>query len=308
MAGELQPVDAERAKALAAVFFPDQSAVPEDILPKTVRSGELFFKPEKITAYLQTMYFEEHYVEVEIDLAIRKFFAILVDDLPPLDERMEAGGIDLVETEYESGSYLKKCESVLLSPLIPAIGNSKVRNSNHVILRFFTGTASIELGCTFRDIDVVREMPVLRFNFPQVGRINRGIRLFRVKALSSVDAKVKFLDGEVGQISSFQLVDISAEGLGIEFQAEASPFQLGEHRKMHIKVEGIDVLRVAGIVRRILRIRDIKGYKWICGIQFDLENHALATSIERLTAAIQRLHLRELSEKMADLAGVSIIR
>ncbi len=302
--------DVKKREAFIKTFFPDIQFRVENSRFMTSDGGEFFFDERKIIAYLQTMFFEEHLVEVLLDFATRKFFTTLVDDLPPLEEE-ENGEVISVEPDYEPGAYLKDGDNFLLTPLTPGIGNAIIRKSKIIIVSFFTGTTCIQLGSTFLQSDSIRDIPALRLKFPSVGLINRGIRAYRVKTLSSVDAKVIILEGgsdEVNREESHQLVDISSDGLGFQVLSDVELFQAGEQCKIRVLVEGLDSLDVGTIVRHISKSRAGKGYKIICGMQFDLESRAVAANIEKLTAAIQRLHLRELAEKTSELSGVCILR
>lgn len=292
-------------------FFPDShlDETQEGIL-STQKDESILFRPEKILPYLQTIFFEEHLVEIQIDQYTRAFFAHLLDDLPALAEHEEKGEISLVEPEYEPGSYLKKMESFLLTPLTPGIGNALVRSSRSIRLRYFAGTIAIELGCVFHKQDVVRDIPVLRFHFPVIGRITRNYRLYRVKTVSTVEAYVVVTSPirAVGQETRYEIVDISVLGVAFQLQGEKSLYEVGERLTFTIVVKDFSELSIAGNVRRLVKVREKHGYRIIYGIQFDLETRALAAEIEQLVAAIQRLQLRELSKRISDLRGIRLIR
>ena len=214
--GALPESQVKEIQSLAHSFFPDCRFIDPESL-ETHDKGEIFHAKDKILPYLQTIFFEEHLVEIQVDQITRIFFAHIADDLPELIEEEEDGDdeVVIVEPEYEAGSYLKKLDSFLLTPLTPGIGNAQVRNSQQLIVRFFTGTIAIELGCHFRDQTMVRDIPVLRFEFPVIGRVNRQFRSFRVKAVTSIDAKACFNRSTENSVSEmrYPIVDVSAEGL-----------------------------------------------------------------------------------------------
>lgn len=307
MANDLEEMRVQDVQTLLFSFFPDCGII-QNSSPQSEGNRDILFLPEQILPYLQTVFFEEHLLELQIDQYTRIFFANILDDLPELEEN----GLDdkPVEPEYETGSYLKSCDSLVLTPLTPGIGNARVRNSEQVVVRYFSGATAIEFGCTLRRTDIIRDIPVLRFNFPIIGRINKNYRSFRVKALSTVDAYIHFQKIGTGFTSEkcYQIVDVSAMGLAFQIPSEQQPFEIGEMIYFSIQVPDINTLEVRGHIRHISKVRDKKGYKNICGVQFDLETRSLAAEIEKVAAAIQRLQLREIAEKTAHLNGVQLVR
>lgn len=289
-------------------YFSDEKLHDEAFTTQQIESGEILYEPEQILPYLQTVFFEEHLLELQLDQSTRVFFSNIVDDAP--DNNSEADGDNSQIIDYESGAYLKGCDSFVLSPLSPGIGNARIRTCKQVVVRFYMGTTAVELGCTFRDQDMLKGVPVLRFNFPVVGRINRNYRAFRVKVVSGVDAQLRLLKSKSGDIgeSFFQIADVSAMGLAFQLSTSKPPFEVGETISFAVHVPGIDNLELTGVVRHISDVRDSKGKKIICGLQFDLETRSLAAQIERLTATIQRLQLREIAERTAFLKGVRIMK
>lgn len=305
-----QDIDVRGVCSLLAEYFPQARVVEENSSLTLADGGSLLFRDVQIIPYLQTAFFEEHLVEVQVVNTTRVFSTVIVDQLPPWEEKIENGELRLVTPEYETGSYLKKGDYFLLAPLTPAIGNVTVRQSHQLIVRFFFGTTAIELGCCFESPDEVRAQPVLRVGFPRIGRINRGFRSYRVKVVSSVDAKV-VLEGEKFDYlpeRSCQIVDISARGLGFALQKNTIPLSIGEEITFRVKVAGLNELQVKGAVRRFESVRGSHGADIICGVQYDLESRALAAELEKVAAAVQRFQLRELAEKTANLSGVTIIR
>lgn len=98
--------------------------------------------------------------------------------------------------------------------------------------------------------------------------------------------------------------------MGLTFQVPTSKpvFEVGETISFEIHAAGVESLEITGVIRHISNVRDKKGRKIVCGLQFDLETRSLAAQIERLTAAIQRLQLREIAERTAFLKGVRIMK
>lgn len=307
---ELASKEITDVKSLAVSYFPDIIFTDEASL-ETKDKGEIFSTADQVLPYLQTIFFEEHMVEIQINETTRIFFAHITDELPDLiEEEDDDGELVIVEPEYEAASYLKRKDSFLLTPLTPGIGNAQIRTSKRLIVRFFTGTIAIELGCSFREQTSIRDIPVLRVNFPVIGRVNRQFRSFRIKALPSINAKVRIErrgDSSISEIL-YPIIDVSAEGLAFQMPSDHPPFQTGQDLRVTVSVEGIKGLEVSGNVRHVTKARDNSGLKVSVGMQFDLETRALAADLEKLAATIQRLHLRQVSENTADLEGVSLIR
>ncbi len=190
MEKHLDTKDLTTISALVASFFPDCRLLDGTSTLQTEDNGEVLFRPDQILSYLQTVFFEEHLLELQLDKSTRVFFANILDDVPELVEQEVEGEIRLVAPEYEIGSYLQKKDTLVLTPLTPAIGNGRIRTCEQVIVRFFCGTTAIEFGCTFRQTDSVNDVPVLRLNFPVIGRVDKSYRNYRVKAVSTVAAQI----------------------------------------------------------------------------------------------------------------------
>jgi PilZ domain len=282
-------------------YFPDIDIDDKASVGEQIESENILTKPDQLLAYMQTAFFEEHLLELQCDHTTRRFFANILDYDPENDE-------EELENEYEAGSYLKASDSFIVNPLTPAIGNANIRSSNLVIIRFFMGTSAVELGCRFREEKNLRDMPVINLDFPIIGRVNRNYRPFRVKAVSGVDAKLSILSPKPDSQTIFELEDISTMGLAFQVPNEKIYFQTGEPVSLKIQVTGANDLEVSGLIRHTTKVRQMSGYRNICGVQFDLETRSLAAKIERLTASIQRLQLREMAEKVSFLRGVRIIK
>ncbi len=299
-------------KDLLFSYFPDTKLIDKELLEKQIHAGEILSKPDQILPYLQTVFFEEHLLELQLDQSTRIFFTNILDETPGLEEAKDGDGNKIViDSDYEIGSYLKETDSFLIAPLTPGIGNVRIRACKKVVVRFYTGTTSVELGCTFRTMETQGNNPILRLNFPEVCWINRNCRNFRVKVVWGVDAKIRITQSQNTaniQERLYRLDDVSAMGLAFQVPNEKLHFEVGEEIRFTVKVTGISDLEIGGTIRQTRKVRDIKGYKNICGVQFDLESRSLAAQIEQMAAAIQRLQLREIANKTSFLRGVRIIK
>ncbi len=308
MTNSIDETGSQDIRALLNSYFPDAKLNDEALTTKQIDEGKILFKPEQILPYLQTIFFEEHLLELQLDQSTRVFFTNILDDNPDIkgDENDEDGII----SDYEIGSYLKAADNFLLTPLTPGIGNARIRSCKLVVVRFFMGTTAVELGCTFRNQEMLEGTPALRFDFPVIARINRNYRPFRVKVVWGVDAHIRILSPKSANTPEkiYRIDDVSGMGLAFEVPTEKWNFEIGETIRFTVHVSGISDLEIGGTIRRTRKVRDIKGYKNICGVQFDLETRSLAEKIERLAAAIQRLQLREIAEKTAYMRGVRLIK
>lgn len=173
------------------------------------------------------------------------------------------------------------------------------------------GTSAVELGCVFRENSVVESnRPVLCFNYPVIGRVNRNYRAYRVKVVSGVNARLTIVWPifENAQEREFQINDISAMGLSFLVLSNERQLEEGNKLTLCIEVPGTKTLEINGIIRHLSKARASKGTMVLCGIQFDLESRSLATDVEKMAAAIQRLQLREIAEKTAGMRGVRLIK
>ena len=126
MAGDRDADKMKQIHMLLRSYFPDHvtfnSEAGEGADSDVVLSG-----PEQILPYIQTVLFEEHLLELQIDSSTRTFFANIVDELPELVEFEVGDRVEMVEPDYEPGSYLKELDTIILTPLNPAIGNALAR-------------------------------------------------------------------------------------------------------------------------------------------------------------------------------------
>jgi hypothetical protein len=301
----------EEVSCLLHAYFPDMMSRGKTAIKEQLEAGEILYRPNKVIPYLQTAFFEEHRIELQPDESTRVFFANMLDDEPDDDDENVANAYE-DDSDYEMGSYLKDMDSFLLTPLTPGIGNARVRSSKHVVARCYIGTMAVEFGCTFRDQDMAGNMPVLRFDFPEIAVVNRAFRPFRVKVVSGVDARILLLGPTSNNASeaSYQIYDICATGVSFLAPVGKHDFEIGKIIRCSLQVSGLPALEIEGTVRQASKLRGAKGGKGkdICGVQFDLKTRSLATETEQLTAAIQRMQLREIAEKTAFMKGVRLIK
>ncbi len=271
---------------------------------------ELLVKKEKILAFLQTLFFEERMVEILVDQGTRRFFGALWDHLP--DPGKQDGASDLEEPEeYQEGSYLKEMGHLVLSPLEPVAGNIKVRSSSTILLCFYTGTNAVELGTRFLRADTINGASVLIFEYPSAGRLIRENRPFRAKPPQDYDLITQIWhDGKSETILDCAIMDLSSQGIALENENLINQFNIGDAVNLSIfaSIDKDNPLKINATVRHFAKVRTKDGNTNICGVQFDLETRSLATAIERMAASVQRLQLREISEKTAGMRGVRLMK
>jgi hypothetical protein len=293
------------------LFFPEDAySFTRQAIEDGIDSGEFMTKPAQILPYVQTALFDNKILEVELDGMTRVYFSRVNDDIPDLEEiEDEDGELQLQEPQYTTGDYLKLMNHVICLPLEPGMGNLHIRNSQKVMLRFFTSTSAIELGTFFQDLAMVREIPVLRLSFPLIGRQVHGARAFRAKVPRDMLFTI-MIKGKRRKRSDIQThpIDISSAGMSFEIQKEEqASFREDEVVNIRFFLEGEMHLKVDGTVRHISKVRNKKGIQYTIGVQFDLSTRSLAANIETIVAAVQRAHLKELSDKSEE-SGIQLVQ
>jgi hypothetical protein len=293
------------------LFFPEDSySFTRQAIKDGMDSGEFMTKPAQILPYIQTAFFDNKILEVELDGMTRIYFSRINDDLPDPEEiEDEFGELQLKEPDYAEGDYLKLMNHIICLPLEPGMGNLHIRNSQKIIIRFFTSTSAIELGTFFQDLGLVQDIPVLRLSFPIIGRQVRGARAFRAKVPATMNFSliIKGKKKERSDIQTFP-IDISNDGMSFEIKKEEqSLFHEEEVCPIRLYLDGELHVKVNGIIRHTSKVRDKRGIQYCCGVQFDLPTRSLATTIEIIVATVQRAHLKELSDKSEE-SGIMLVQ
>ncbi len=292
----------EQNKQDLKLFFPRRHIQDVDGEEQGIQDAEeyeLLVEKEKMLPFLQTLFFEERLIEIQVDHGTRIFFAALWDHLPDLEEQeQDDGETVLIEPEYQEGSYLQEVDHIVLSPLEPVVGNLKVRSSNIIHLCFYAGTNAVELATRFLRVDKSRDVSVLAFEFPSAGRIIRGNRPFRAKLPPDLEMTANLCSIEQNENTiDCDIMDISSQGLSVEHEELMNKFTIGDTINLTIMSPSNAPLQLHGTIRHFAKIRTKQGNSSICGIQFDLESRAMAETIEQLFTKIQRLFIRNLTER-----------
>ncbi len=297
----------ERLQYRLSLFFSDV-AYSEDMIEEELDSGNIFFKPADILPFLQTALLDEKIVEVELNGITQVYFSRIHDHPPePKGENDEDDGTVVEKTDYSVGDYLKNMSHLTVLPLEPGMGNFNIRYTNKILLRFFTATYAVELGTFFQDLTTVQELPVLRFDYPVVGRIVRGTREFRAKVPEKMDISVMIMGKRKQKTMTTRLLNISASGFSFSIKKEQqSFFIIDETRTMELVVGGVMMVSLKGTIRHVSKIRGKKGTEYSCGVKADLATRALAARLEEVVATVQRAHLREMSD-LAMESGLDLI-
>jgi hypothetical protein len=307
---EAKQSNIKRIQKKLVPFFPDEAySFTRHVVEDGLASGEFMAKANEILPYIQTALLDDKIMEVELDGLTRVYFSRINDDTPDLEERVnDAGEIDFTEPDYTTGDYLKLMSHVIILPLEPGMGNLHLRNSQKIVIRFFTSTSAIELGTFFQDIALVRDLPVLRLAFPVIGRQVIGARAFRAKVTRDMDFSL-FVKGKKNRpdINSIP-IDISTNGLSFNIKKEQQEmFKEEEICTVHFIIDGSIQVRIKGTVRHISKVREKKGIQYRCGLQLDLPTRSIAAEIETIVATVQRYHLKELSE-ISEKSGITLIQ
>lgn len=260
--------------------------------------GERLDTKEAILPYLQTLFFEERLIEVQLDQTTRFCFATLWDHLPePIEEEVD-GETRFTEPEYQQGAYLKDMTHINLSPLEPATGNIAIHHSKGLTLRFYTGTTAVELDTIFQQRATIRGEPLLQLSFPEKGFFNRNRRPFRAKTPQGFELDVIVApQGQAASGQACRIIDLSPNGLSFDSTLLPSIYPDGELLDLCLDPTSPDPIEVRGVVRHYAKIRTKQGSMQICGIQFEVESRKLAAQLETRYANLQRVFLRSLSEK-----------
>lgn len=302
-----QTITIERIGSRLTTFFPDATYSLASI-SEALDEGDILYKLDDMLIFLQTALFDEKLVEVQFNHHSRVFFTRLLDEPPPLEiHENDDGTTELIEPPYVKGDYLKKLSTLVTLPIEPGIGNLHIRSSDQVVLRFFTSSYAVEFGVFFAETVVVRGIPALRFSFPAICRIVRGAREFRAKVPATLDLTVRVVGKRKQPSLVTKVVDISASGMSMALEKQQQElFLVDETRSLTIFLNQEAILRVAGKVRHVSKIRKNAGIEYVCGIQFDLVTRSIAAQVESVVAVVQRAHLKELSE-LSDHSGLNLI-
>ncbi len=296
----------DRVQKRLSYFFPDMVYTRESV-EESLEDGDIFIKSTDILPFLQSAFFDEKAVEVELDGMSRVYFSRVYDDVPDLVPTEVDDEIVMTEPNYKAGSYLKNMTHVISLPLEPGIGNLNIRNTRRILLRMFTTSYAVELGTSFQDITEVRGLPVLRLAYPVIGRLVRGAREFRAKVPGKLDMKVLVVGKRKQDSVTSRIVDISVSGMSFSIKKNQQDFfKIDQNRTLEFIIDGMMVVRLNGSIRHVSKIRGKKGTEYICGVKFDLVTRALASKIEGIVATVQRAHLKELYEKSV-ASGLDLI-
>ncbi len=297
----------ERLESRLSLFFAD-IAYSAEMIEEELDAANIFFKPADILPFLQTALLDEKIVEVELNGITQVYFSKLHDHPPDAIKKVDENDNTIEEKpEYSAGNYLKKMSHLILLPLEPGMGNFNIRYTNKILLRFFTATYAVELGTFFQDLTEVEELPVLRFDYPVIGRIVRGTREYRAKVPEKMDIKIMIMGKRKQKNLTTRLINISASGFSFSIQKKQQGlFLIDEVRSMDIILAGVMMISLKGTIRHITKIRGKKGTEFSCGVKADLVTRAIAARLEEIVATVQRAHLREISELSLE-SGLNLI-
>ncbi|SHO51318.1 PilZ domain-containing protein [Desulfopila aestuarii] len=285
-----------------SIFFPG-GCFPQDGDFSSGDASEYLTEKSEILPYLQTLLFEERLVGVQIEHQTRHFYTSLVDELPDL---VQLNDVISVDPDHEPGAYLKKLSHINLAPLEPVAGNLLIRQSKFMVLEFYTGTTSVELGTFFIKIAQKRGEQVVQCAFPILARITRNARPFRAKTHKDYQSFIKILIGPREFLQQeFSLIDLSARGLAFGSDVPLEAISMGSRLKVAVDCRSSEPIEVNAVVRHLARARKHNKATYVCGIEFDLETRALAAMIEQKFTVLQRTFIRALREETEGL-GVEL--
>ena len=302
----LQITMSNNIKQQLHLFFPGQT-FPDEEIEDGLEGGDILTERGKILPLLQTALLDEKVLEVELDGNPRVSFSRLRDDPP--DQPEDEDGVDTVVDvpEYNQGDYLKAMNYLITLPLEPGLGSMHLRYSRFIVLRMFTNTYAVELGCTYEETTKVGELPVLKLSFPKLARIVRNAREFRAKVPDVMNFFVVIHVNENLPALTTRPVDISIRGMSFSVtKDEQKLFLMDTVHSFKLYINEEIVMTLDGTVRHLSKVRKKSGIEYVCGVEFDLITPKLATVVEATVASVQRTHIKDLAEK-SDASGINLI-
>jgi len=287
-------------------FF-DDIVYTDSRIEQELHSGDIIFKPLEILPFLQTALMDNKFIEVEMN-GITQIYFSRIHDHPPETRKNDAEELNDIDVDYSPGDYLKDYTHLIVLPLEPGMGNYNIRYSNRLVLRFFTSSYAVELGTFFQEQTTIQDLPVLRLDYPAIGRIVRGSREYRAKVPKSMNLELKVTGKRRKKSFTTKIINMSVSGFAFSITKEQqSQFIIDEQRSMEIFINGVAELKINGKIRHISKIRGREGTEFMCGFQADLVTRAVAAKLEEIVATVQRAHLREIAELSME-SGIELLR
>lgn len=268
--------------------------------------------PGQILRFLQKALVDEENVEVQINDRTRTFFTYFMDHLPDLVAKdqptthQESGEPPiepvLVEPPYEPFSYMRDRTRLVIAPLVPAIGNSQIRQSAEVLVRFFQGVKAMEAVVKFANTLDVRGEPAIQLTYPSSIWLLRKRRHFRAKV--PTEQGVRLIVHKAGQEDTeVTIIDLSVGGAGFCNPIDPEQLPIGEPVTLQIMVPELHPLKINAFIRNHMRATTKDGCRvkgaMRCGVQFDIVNEHQAMEIEEMVALVQREQLQQNQDRKA---------
>lgn len=291
---------------LINTFF-HQDEYREDNIETGIDEGIIITDKSFIANILKGTLHDENIVEVELNKLTRVYFCRILDNPPEKNEGEEDGAS--TPPVYTKGSYLNNFDCVIATPLEPGIGNFLICPAQHlkakILLRIITSRQGYEFGCFFDAKIQVGGIPVLQLSFPAIAMKIPNAREFRAKIPKTMPFTVAVEMKERDKRFTTFPLDISAHGMVlIDPMGKYTDLKVNEQLFLNLQIAEQEPVLIVGNIKHITKLRDTKGTQHCFGVQFDLATRALASSVEGLVAAVQRVHLRELLD-IADQFGIN---
>lgn len=252
-------------------FFKKKSFVPASVGYTEVREAVLTTLPEMVPVLVRGL-------EGKFPLQVS-----LNNSTVPFSSQLEwelvdgAGGKRPVKTHIEKGEYL------LVSALIPPVGNLKIRNASLVTLEFTTQSHLINCATTLDRITSTRQ---IRLVFPD-GVIQKRERRGSFRALVDLHMPVAAtVTRASGIVFEAKFCNVSASGVGF-FATGAIP-KVADNSKVEMNITHPDgKLEVAGVILGSYA----SGGEQMFRTQFLPDGDQEASSVSALVAYVQREHM-----------------
>lgn len=287
-------------------FYPaekfDSASLEHDI-----KSGKLFVRPEDFLPYLQTALLDDKLIEVRFDDNEIPHFTKIID-WPAKEKENDSDEVKPYEPVLPTpAAYFLDMSHITSLPIEPGIGNFHIRSSQRVVMRFFTKAFAVEFCTTFLSTDKDKDIPVLQFNFPFIGRLLKGEREYRARVIRGFDLKVHVAGKRKQPDITSNVINVSGSGIAFSLEKkDVEHFFDNEKRKLILIKDGEKLFDVNAKVRHVTRIRKRSSIAYYCGAELDLVTQSLSKEVGSLVATVQRAHLQSLSG-MARETGYKLI-
>jgi len=235
------------------------------------------------------------------------FYSLIRDDQKPrreedlalIEERREEDPTREVELR-PAWSYLGNHDTLLLEPLVPSLGNLKIRLNPEVELQGVNGQNIYRFFAGYQEVELIQGNPALRLSFPRTMEISRGRRHFRADLKDlPLPLSLEVTHPALGS-ARLQLSDLSAGGLSFICEWPAEELARGVELRFSLSSSqgDFEAIELSGYLRNLVPVaqrrrgREKQAPLLRCGVQLVLASEAVSLKVEKTAAMIQRFALQ----------------